>query len=117
MGMEQTIIKKENGYLHKIVSIACTILLAFGSYYLNETRSDIKEMSARITRLERFETKTEANQFTSLDWQIQKTLIDSDKVSAEKRLATIETNIIGIKEDLKEIKDLIRNKNAFSVSR
>lgn len=111
MKTEEIINKEKIGIFNKILAFVISLFIAIGGYYLKETGNQIKEMNQKISKLQLFEAKTESSRFSYTDWQTEKQLIELNKLNTEKRLVMLEANFNTIKDDIKEIKDIVKNSN------
>lgn len=104
-------LKQEKGWLLKLFSIFMTLSIMVSSWFLKETMDKLNSLDKRLYSLELSEARTTSNRFTSVDWNIQKSLLESDKLIVERRIIKMEESIPQIKEALQRIETAIERTN------
>lgn len=103
--------KDTNNWLFKIGSFAMSVALMVSSWFLNQAWTRIENIEKDIHELQIKDAGSSNTKFTSMDWQNQKILLDSERMAMDRRLIRLEESLPSIKESLQEIKNTLNKQN------
>lgn len=95
-------------WILRIGSFIMSIAIMVSSWFLNQAWNRIGDNEKAIRVLELHNAQSDGNKFTAIDWTIQKTLIDSEKLALDRRIIRLEEALPVIKDTLIEIKQTIK---------
>jgi hypothetical protein len=106
-----------NPWTIRIGSFIISIFIMISSWFLNQAWGRIAEIERSVKQLELSSASTSGNRFTSGDWTKAKEILDSERLSMDRRVIRLEESIPMIKEtqfDIKksidEIKETLKTK-------
>ena len=99
---------KADSWVSRGLMILVSIVLAICSWFLTQAWDRISENEQAIHKLEVSDAETSGNRFTSGDWANAKAVLDSDRLSMDRRIIRLEESLPTIKDTLIEIKQTIQ---------
>jgi hypothetical protein len=93
----------EKNWAVRILIGVMSISIAMSSWFLSECWNKISILENKVQSIEIACATVSSNRFTSGDWLTQKTLMDVDKIAAEKRIIRLEESIPVIKDSMLRI--------------
>ena len=104
--------------LTKIVHSLMAIALASTTWFLLQLWDKQNNLEKVVYGIQLEQAKTSSNRFTSNDWVINKSVLDSERLALDRRLIKLEETIpiikdsnIEIKQSIGEIKKLIAERH------
>jgi hypothetical protein len=98
----------EKNILYKILTALTSTGLAVSGWFINQNFARLDHLDKQVADIYLTTTKAEVTQFTNKEWIIAKSILDSEKISTEKRIIRLEESLPVIRESLAEIKASIK---------
>lgn len=92
----------------KIASFIMSIAIMISSFFLTKAWDKISNLEKDIVELKIDASRTQSNRFSSNDWVTAKSILDSERLSMDRRLIRMEETIPMINDSISEIKQTIR---------